>query len=147
MKLRDTRPTELTFQLIVESSPNAIVLVNKEGKMAYINSKAEMLFGYTRSELIGQLVELLIPKRYHENHPGFRNMFFKTPSVRAMGVGRELFAARKDGSEFPIEIGLNPLVTVDGTLVLASIIDITERKKAEERFRLVVESSPNAMGN
>jgi PAS domain S-box-containing protein len=145
MSSEETKLTELTFQLIVESSPNAIVLVNKEGKIAYFNSRAELLFGYVRADVIGQLVELLIPKRYHENHPGFRDIFFKTPSVRAMGAGRELFAARKDKTEFPIEIGLNPIVTVDGTLVLASIIDITERKKAEERFKLVVESAPNAM--
>lgn len=137
--------TELTFQLIVESSPNAIVLVNKEGKIAYINNQTEKLFGYTKIELIGQLVEVLLPRRYSEKHPDFRNMFFTSPSVRLMGVGRELFALRKDQTEFPIEIGLNPIVTVDGTMVLASIIDITERKKAEERFRLVVESAPNAM--
>lgn len=137
--------TELTFQLIVESSPNAIVLVNKEGKIAYINSQTEKLFGYTRAELIGQTVEQLIPKRFSQHHPGFRDTFFSMPAVRSMGAGRELFASRKNGTEFPIEIGLNPVVTVDGTLVLASIIDITERKKAEERFRLVVESAPNAM--
>lgn len=137
--------TELTFQLIVESSPNAIVLVNKEGKIAYVNNQTEKLFGYTRVELIGQLVEMLIPQRYGAKHPGFRNIFFALPSVRSMGAGRELFASRKDKTEFPIEIGLNPIVTVDGTMVLASIIDITERKKAEERFRLVVESAPNAM--
>src|ERR1043165_4964841 len=145
MKAEQKKQTELTFQLIVESSPNAIVLVNKEGKIAYVNNQTEKLFGYTRSELIGKLVELLIPARYGEKHPAFRNMFFTSPTVRSMGAGRELFALRKDNSEFPIEIGLNPVVTVDGTLVLASIIDITERKKAEERFRLVVESAPNAM--
>ena len=137
--------TELTFQLIVESSPNAIVLVNKEGKMAYINSQTEKLFGYSRNELIGNSVEKLIPERYCKHHSGFIEMFFMTPTVRSMGAGRELFAIRKDNTEFPIEIGLNPVVTVDGTLVLASIIDISERKKAEERFRLVVESAPNAM--
>jgi PAS domain S-box-containing protein len=137
--------SELTFQLIVESTPNAIVLVNKEGKIAYVNNQTEKLFGYTKSELIGQFVEILIPQRYSPKHPDFRNNFFSTPSTRSMGAGRELFAIRKDKEEFPIEIGLNPLVTVEGTLVLASIIDITERKKAEERFRLVVESAPNAM--
>jgi PAS domain S-box-containing protein len=144
MEQEKIKYTELTFQLIVESSPNAIVLVNKEGKIAYINNQTEKLFGYTRVELIGKLVEMLIPKRYGEKHPEYRDTFFTSPSVRSMGVGRELFALRKDKTEFPIEIGLNPIVTVDGTMVLASIIDITERKKAEERFRLVVESAPNA---
>ena len=145
MATEQFKHSELTFQLIVESSPNAIVLVNKEGKIAYVNNQTEKLFGYSRSELIGQLMEILIPKRYRSNHPDFRNAFFSTPSTRSMGAGRELFALRKDLTEFPIEIGLNPLVTIDGTLVLASIIDITERKKAEQRFRLVVESAPNAM--
>lgn len=140
-----TRLTELTFQVVVESSPNSIVLVNKEGKIAYVNSQTERLFGYVRSELIGQLVEMLIPNRFSKKHPGFRTSFFSSPSVRSMGVGRELYALRKDHTEFPIEIGLTPIVTVDGTMILASIIDITERKRAEERFRLVVESAPNAM--
>src|SRR5947207_8372343 len=137
--------SELTFQLIVESAPNAMILVNKEGKIAFVNSYAERLFGYNRSELIGQSVEIIIPSRYRERHPNFRNLFFNSPQARSMGAGRELFALRKDGTEFPVEIGLNPLVTVEGTLVLAAIIDITERKQAEERFRLVVESAPNAM--
>ncbi|HCW06065.1 MAG TPA: hypothetical protein DGG95_01725, partial [Cytophagales bacterium] len=145
MKKEQAKYSELTFQAIVESTPNAIVLVNKEGKIAYINNQTERLFGYARAELIGQLVEVLIPERYHHNHPEFRNMFFTTPTVRAMGAGRELFAIRKNMTEFQIEIGLNPVITVDGTLVLASIIDISERKKAEERFRLVVEAAPNAM--
>jgi len=145
MEHGQVKHNELTFQLIVESSPNAIVLVNKEGKIAYINNQTEKLFGYTKTELIGQLVEVLIPQRYGHRHPEFRDIYFISPSVRSMGVGRELFALRKDKTEFPIEIGLNPIVTIDGTMVLASIIDITERKKAEERFRLVVESAPNAM--
>ncbi|TGM56569.1 PAS domain S-box protein [Leptospira adleri] len=137
--------SELTFQLIVESTPNAILLVNKEGKIVYINAQTEKLFGYLKAELIGQIVEQLIPSRYRSRHPGFRNSFFDSPQVRPMGAGRDLFGLKKNGTEFPIEIGLNPVPTADGTLVLASIIDITERKKAEERFRLVVESAPNAM--
>ncbi|MFI5141330.1 MAG: PAS domain S-box protein, partial [Bacteroidia bacterium] len=110
---------KITFQLIVESTPNAIILVNKEGKIVYANAKSEILFGYTRFELVGKFVEILIPKRYRENHLGFREMFFKAPTVRAMGAGRELFAARKDGTEFPIEIGLNVVDMVEETLVLA----------------------------
>lgn len=137
--------SELTFQSMIESVPNAIVLINKEGKIGYVNSQTERLFGYPRTELVGQWIEILIPRRYRDSHPDFRNSFFSSPSVRAMGAGRELFAVKKDSSEFPVEIGLNPLITADGTLVLASIIDITERKKAEERFKAVVESAPNAM--
>jgi protein-histidine pros-kinase len=137
--------SELTFQLIVESAPNAMILVNKEGRMVFVNSFTEKLFGFHRTELIGQSIEIVIPARYREKHPNFRTVFFGASNARAMGAGRELYALRKDGTEFPVEIGLNPLVTVEGTLVLAAIIDITERKQAEERFRLVVESAPNAM--
>ncbi|MBM9577238.1 PAS domain S-box protein [Leptospira sp. 201903070] len=137
--------SELTFQMMVESTPNAILLVNKEGKIVFINGQTEKLFGYQRTELIGQIVEELIPHRYRNRHPDFRNSFFHSPQVRPMGAGRDLFGLKKNGTEFPIEIGLNPVATADGTLVLASIIDITERKKAEQRFRLVVESAPNAM--
>ncbi|ALO25933.1 PAS domain S-box protein [Leptospira borgpetersenii serovar Ballum] len=137
--------SELTFQLMVESVPNAILLLNRDGKIVYINNQAEKLFRYERIELIGQVVEVLLPHRYRKNHPTFRDSFFLSPKVRPMGAGRDLFGLKKDGAEFPIEIGLNPVVTADGTLVLASIIDITERKKAEQRFRLVVESAPNAM--
>lgn len=137
--------SEITFQLIVESAPNAMILVNKDGKIAFLNGQTEKLFGYSRNELIDQGIEIIIPARYRERHPDFRNMFFMSPHARAMGAGRELYALKKNGTEFPVEIGLNPLVTVEGTLVLAAIIDITERKKAEERFRLVVESAPNAM--
>jgi len=143
--MHKAKHSELTFQAIVEATPNAIILVNKEGKIAYVNHQTEKLFGYSRTELVSQLVEILIPERYHNLHPQFRTHFFSFPETRAMGSGRELFALRKDKTEIPVEIGLNPLVTLDGTMVLVSIIDIGERKKAEERFRLVVESAPNAM--
>src|SRR5260221_2239954 len=143
--MKQEKYSELTFQGIVEAMPNAIILVNKEGKIAYLNNQTEKLFGYNRAGLVGQAVEILIPERYHKNHPQFRNMFFSSPETRAMGSGRELFATRKNKTEFPVEIGLNPLVTMDGTMVVVSIIDISARKKAEERFRLVVESAPNAM--
>jgi len=137
--------SDFTFQAIVEATPNAIILVNKEGRIAYANNQTEKLFRYSKTELINQLVEILIPRRFHQHHPDFRTVFFASPETRTMGSGRELFAIRKDKSEFPVEVGLNPLVTADHTMVLVSIIDITTRKRAEERFRLVVESAPNAM--
>ena len=143
--MNQTKHSELTFQAIVEATPNAIILVNKEGKIAYSNHQTEKLFGYARNELIGKKVEILIPSRHHKDHPGLHKTFLATPEKRMMGSGSELFALRKDGKEFPIEVGLNPLVTMDGTMVLVSISDISERIKAEERFRLVVESAPNAM--
>ncbi len=137
--------TELTFQVMVDASPNALVLVNQEGKIVYINAFSEKLFQYDRAEVIGQKIEILMPARFEKYHPGLVKSFFTNPQFRRMGEGRELFALKKDKTEFPVEIGLNPIVTVDGTLVLATIMDITERKKAEERFRLVVESAPSAM--
>ena len=145
MTMNKAKYSELTFQGIVEATPNAIILVNKEGRISYVNNQTEKLFGYDRAGLVGQGVEILIPDRYHKDHPQFRNMFFSSPETRAMGSGRELFAVKKDKTEFPVEIGLNPMVTIDGTMVLASIIDISARKKAEKSFRLVVESAPNAM--
>lgn len=122
---------EERFRLVVESSPSAIILADTRGGITLVNSQAEKLFGYERSELIGSDIELLIPMRYRGVHAGLRNAFFKNPQARPMGAGRDLYALRKDGSEFPVEIGLNPLETADGTVILASIIDITERKLLE----------------
>uniref|UniRef100_UPI00046C7594 PAS domain S-box protein n=1 Tax=Leptospira interrogans TaxID=173 RepID=UPI00046C7594 len=92
--------SELTFQLMVESVPNAILLLNRDGKIVYINNQAEKLFKYERTELIGQVVEELLPHRYRKNHPTFRNSFFLSPKVRPMGAGRDLFVLKKDGTEF-----------------------------------------------
>jgi len=143
--MKNLRQNELTFQLMVEASPNALILINSQSKIAYLNSYAEELFLYKKHELIGQDLSILVPLTFKEQHPYLLQSYFKNPSSRQMGVNSELFALRKDGSEFPVEIGLNPIVTVDGLLVLASIIDITKRKQANEQFRLVVESAPNAM--
>ena len=139
------KQNELTFQLMVEASPNALVLINNMSKIAYLNSFAEELFQYKKQELIGQDLSILIPNKFKKEHPNLLKTYFNNPSSRQMGANRDLYALRKDGSEFPVEIGLNPIVTVDGSLVLASIIDITTRKKANEQFRLVVESAPNAI--
>jgi PAS domain S-box-containing protein len=110
-----------------------------------VNAQAERLFGYERAEMLGQSIELLIPKRYKENHPKLRTSYFTNPESRPMGAGRDLYGLKKDGSEFPIEIGLNPIETDEGKMVLSAIVDISSRKKLEERFRQVVESAPNAM--
>ena len=139
---------ELTFKLIVESAPNAMVLINKDGLITMVNKKTEDIFCYSRLELIGASIETLIPERFRGQHPGERNMFFIRPATRPMGAGRELFARRKDGSEFPVEIGLNPIETKDGLVVLASVIDISERKKFEEQqslFTSIINSSDDAI--
>lgn len=145
MDPRSNKLTEITFQLIVDSAPGSIVLANGEGLIAYVNRQCENLFGYSAQELIGKPIEHLIPERFRQKHVDLRRAYTQVPTLRRMGIGRELFALRKDGTEFPAEIGLNPLVLVDGIWILATIIDLTERKQAEARFRQVVDSAPNAM--
>jgi PAS domain S-box-containing protein len=120
------------FRLAVESAPNAMVMVNKEGRLVLVNSQAEKLFQYSRDELIGQPIEMLVPGRFRSGHPTYRADFAAAPSVRAMGRGRDLFGLKKDGSEVSIEIGLNPIDINGETLILSSILDISERKRAEE---------------
>jgi protein-histidine pros-kinase len=123
------------MRLVVEAAPNALILADREGRIAMVNAQTEKLFGYPRAELLAQPLEILVPERFRAAHPGLRTDYFAHPDARAMGAGRDLFGRRKDGSEVPIEIGLNPLVTGEGTLVLASIIDITERKREEDLLR------------
>lgn len=136
---------EERFRRVVESAPNAMVMINPAGSIEMVNTQAEQMFGYTRTEMLGKPVEILVPEQLRRHHPGLRENFFKAPQSRPMGAGRDLFGRRKDGSEFPIEIGLNPIETDQGAMVLSAIVDISTRKKLEERFRRVVESAPNAM--
>ncbi|MEO8791227.1 MAG: PAS domain S-box protein, partial [Chthoniobacteraceae bacterium] len=136
------------FRLIVEATPNAIVLADALGRILLVNAGAEKLFGYTRWEMIAQPVEMLVPERFRAAHPGFRTAYAGHAEARLMGQGRDLFALRKDGSEVPVEIGLNPIETADGALILSAIIDITERKRAEEaqvRLAAIVNSSDDAI--
>jgi PAS domain S-box-containing protein len=127
----DRKRAEERFRLAVEASPNAIVMVDGHGKMLLVNALTENLFGYSREELIGQTVEILVPERFRAGHPAHRAAFFGAPQARTIGAGRDLFARRKDGSEFLVEIGLNPIQTAEGILVLTAIVDITERKRVE----------------
>src|SRR5258708_3931099 len=126
---------EEIFQRVVEAAPNAIVLINQEGKIILVNAQTEKLFDYSREELLGQPIEVLVPQRFRGRHPGYRVDFFAHPTTRSMGAGRDLYGVRKDGHEVPVEIGLNPIKTEEGVQVLASIIDIAERKQAEEQLR------------
>ena len=122
---------EEQFRLLVESAPNAMIMVDTEGRITLVNAQAEAVFGYAREELLGHPIEMLVPERLRSHHAGDRHGYFGDARARPMGAGRELFGRRKYGSEVPVEIGLNPIHTSEGLFVLASIIDISERKQAE----------------
>ena len=121
---------------VIDGSPYAKVLVNQRGRIVLVNAQTENLFGYSRDELLGESIEKLVPARFRAAHPALRGSFTEAPVARSMGAGRDLYGLRKDGSEVPIEIGLNPIVNDAETFTLAAITDITERKRAEE-LRLV----------
>jgi PAS domain S-box-containing protein len=125
----------MLFEELLESSPDAIIVTDLEGRITGANAHLEKLFGFHRSELLGQPVETLIPERFRSAHPAHRKTFHTEPRMRPMGVGVELYATRKDGSEFPVDIMLSPVETTEGRAVLSVIHDITEKKRAEEALR------------
>lgn len=128
---------EERFRVAVESSPNGMIMIDRDGRLLLVNREIERMFGYSRDECMGLCVEMLVPERFRASHPSDRAAFHASPHARAMGAGRDLFGVRKDGTEFPIEIGLNPIQSEEGMLVLASIVDITARKRSEsDRRRL-----------
>ncbi len=138
--------SEARFRQVVEYAPNAIVMIDASGRIEMVNAQAELVFGYAREELLGQPVEMLVPHRFRGHHPALRANFFGDPESRPMGAGRELYALRKDGSEFPVEIGLNPIETDEGTMVLSAIVDISDRKHKEERLQIALKEKELLLG-
>ena len=126
----EKRQLEAKFRMAFEASPSGMILVDESGMVTLVNAEIEHMFGYATDELMGQRIDMLIPDRYRPQHPDNLRSFMADPSARSMGAGRDLRGRRKDGSEFPVEIGLQPIATETGLLVLGVIVDISERQKA-----------------
>ena len=125
----------IVFRALVDAAPDGIVVANQEGRIVLVNVQTEKLFGYKRAELLGQPVEVLVPKRFWTHHRKHRGKFMEHTQIRPMGAGLDLFGLRKNGTEFPVEISLSPQVTEDGVLVSSTIRDITQRKRVDEALR------------
>ena len=143
--IAERKKEEQKLQAILESAPDAMVIVDADRRIVIVNSQVERLFGYGREELIGELIETLVPERFRAGHPAKFDAFANSPHFRPMGSGLELFGQRKDGTEFPVEISLSPLETDESRLIISTIRDITDRKSAEKKFEAILESAPDAM--
>lgn len=137
--------SEKRFRGLLEAAPDGMVIVDPKGTIVMVNAQMEQLFGYSREEVIGQHVEMLVPLRFKDVHPFHRAQYGKDPRPRPMGADLELYARHKDGMEFPVEISLSPMESEEESLIIAAIRDITDRKRAEEKFRGLLESAPDAM--
>jgi len=137
----ELKKKEEQFRGLLEAAPDAMVIVNREGRIVFANAQTDGLFGYKRDELIGQTVELLIPERHRNQHVAQRIGYTADPKVRSMGTGLALTGVRKDGTEVPIEISLSPLNSEEGVLYLAAIRDVTDRRQVEADMRSAREAA------
>src|SRR5450755_4397765 len=138
-EMKQRKKAEDKFRGLLEAAPDGMIITNDKGEIVLINRQTEKLFGYTKEELIGKPVEILIPADFRNKHVSHRAQYMEAPKVRSMGAGLELFAIRKDGIQFPVEISLSPLIREEGTLISASVRDITDRKRSEDKFRGLLE--------
>ena len=136
---------DLRLRGLLEAAPDAMIIVDRDGRITLANHQMEKLFGHTREDLIGERIEILVPQRFRKGHPGHRTAYFGDPRTRPMGAGIDLFALRKDGTEFPAEISLAPIETEEGVFATAAVRDISERRKVEAKFRGLLESAPDAV--
>ncbi len=133
-ELQPDDPSEAYFRTLLDSAPDAMIIVDRKGRMAIVNEQAERMFGYGRGELLGRKIEMLLPERLRKRHQKHRGAFIDDPELRPMGAGLDLVARRNDGTEFPVEISLSPAVTSSGTFVSSVIRDVTERKQMEQEI-------------
>ncbi len=137
--VRRIEDSQHRFRTLIESAPDPIVIIDASGAIVTVNRRAEELFGYSRAEIIGQPIEMLMPQRFRQQHPERVRSFFSNPSARPMGSGLELYGLSQTGREFPVEISLSPMETAEGALVASTLIDVTERKQAEEALKALNE--------
>ena len=129
------RDSSVLFDKLFEFSPDAIVVSDNRGQIAEVNAQVGKIFGYSREELIGQPIEILIPERFRQHHPQHREQYSAGPRIRPMGIGLDLYGRRKDGSEFPVDIMLGPVDTTNGKFVISVIRDISEKRQTEEALQ------------
>lgn len=140
-----TKPTLEQLQTTLESSPIGTLVVDADGRIAVANRRVETLFEYEPGELNGVTVDILVPNTVREHHAELRGAFLDYPHPRMMGTGRELAGVSKSGKEIPVEIGLNPIESDDGLLVMCTVLDVTERRRQQERFNVALNAAPSAI--
>ena len=133
-RINQTDDSEAYFKHLLESAPDAMIILDEQGKMAIVNAQAEGMFGYRREDMLGQAIEMLLPERLRDAHVGHRSGFYGDPRLRPMGLGMDLLARRQDGSEFPVEISLSPVASAGGKFVSSVIRDVTKRKRMEDEI-------------